>query len=96
MARRFRNCIGPQVRKLRMKMQWSQDRLAAKLQIAGLDRFDRVTVAKIESQIRSVFDYELQVIAATFGVSATDLLPGTSALKKDLPDLQAGERKVVR
>lgn len=93
MAKRFRNCVGPQVRKLRMAKKWSQDQLAAKLAMAGLDNFDRVTVAKIESQIRSVFDFELQVIARILGVAVGELLPSTGGLKKDLSDLLAGERK---
>lgn len=72
--------------------EWSQDQLAAKLQFEGLENFDRVTVAKVESQIRSVFDFELQMIAKTFGVEAKHLLPTSGALKKDLPHLLAGER----
>ncbi|HWL50957.1 MAG TPA: helix-turn-helix domain-containing protein [Chthoniobacteraceae bacterium] len=39
--------IGPQIRKLRYKMGWSQDQLAAKLQIAGLDnRADAVVIIR--------------------------------------------------
>ena len=92
MARRFRNCIGPRVRRLRIDRGWTQDNLAAKLQLAGLDGFDRVVVAKIESQLRSAFDYEAAVIARVLGVTLDDLLPGKSVLDKDLEDLVAGER----
>jgi len=92
MARRFRNCIGPRVRRLRIDRGWTQDNLAAKLQLAGLQGFDRVVVAKIESQLRSVFDYEAAVIARVLGVTLDDLLPGKSVLDKDLEDLVAGER----
>ena len=41
----------------------TQEQLAALLGTAGLHNFDRVTVAKVEGQIRSVFDYELAIIA---------------------------------
>ncbi len=92
MARRFRNCIGPRVRRLRIDRGWTQDNLAAKLQLAGLDGFDRVVVAKIESQLRSAFDYEAAVIARVLGVTLDELMPGKSVLDKDLEDLVAGER----
>lgn len=92
MARRFRNCIGPRVRRLRMDRGWTQDDLAAKLQLVGLHGFDRVVVAKIESRLRSAFDYEAAMIARVFGVPLDDLLPGRSVLDKDLEDLLAGER----
>jgi transcriptional regulator with XRE-family HTH domain len=58
MSRRYRNCIGPRVRELRMSKSLTQDQLAARLQLAGLHTLDRVGVAKIESQLRSVFDFE--------------------------------------
>ncbi len=92
MARRFRNCIGPRVRRLRIDRGWTQDHLAAKLQLAGLDGFDRVVVAKIESQLRSAFDYEAAVIARVLSVTLDELMPGKSVLDKDLEDLVAGER----
>jgi transcriptional regulator with XRE-family HTH domain len=36
-ARRFKDNIGPQVRKLRYARGWSQSVFAAKLQIAGME-----------------------------------------------------------
>lgn len=92
MPRRFRNSVGPAVRRLRIERGLTQDDLAARLVLAGLQNADRVWVAKIESQIRSVFDYELAVIAAELGVKADDLLPTEKVLKRDLPALQEGER----
>jgi transcriptional regulator with XRE-family HTH domain len=92
MARRFRNCIGPQVRRFRMERGWTQDGLAAKLQLAGLHGVDRVVVAKIESRLRSTYDYEAVVIARVLGVPLDRLVPGPSSLDKDLEDLIAGER----
>lgn len=92
MSRRYRNCIGPRVRELRMSKSLTQDQFAAHLQLAGLHTIDRVGVAKIESQIRSVFDFELVVIAAELGVEPGMLLPPMRKLKLDLDDLIAGER----
>jgi len=91
MARRFRNASGPRIRKARDARGWTQEDLAAKLQLAGLD-FDRVTVAKVESQIRTLRDFELIVIAHALGVSMEDLAGGFDVVRSDLDDLQRGER----
>ena len=92
MEQRFRNCIGPQVRDLRVAAGLTQEQLAAKLQLAGLHSVDRVAVAKIESQIRSAFDFEVAVIAQVFGVDASELLPAAKSLKPELDDLIKGRR----
>lgn len=92
MSRRYRNCIGPRIRELRMSKSLTQEQLGARLQLAGLHTLDRVGVAKIESQLRSVFDFELAVIAAELGVEPGMLLPPVRKLRSDLDDLIAGER----
>ena len=69
-----------------------QLQLAARLVLAGLGNADRVWVAKVESQIRSVFDFELAVIAAALGVTSDELLPAGKGLKDDLQALQEGKR----
>jgi transcriptional regulator with XRE-family HTH domain len=68
------NLVGPQVRKLRYMRGWSQNILAAKLQILGWD-LDRVAVAKIESRLVHVDDYELLYFTKVFNVSLADLFP---------------------
>ena len=70
----------------------TQEQLAAKLQLAGLHSADRVTVAKIESRIRSVFDYELVMIAKVLGTDPASLMPSPEKLKKDLDALIDGKR----
>ena len=92
MPKRFRNAAGPSVRRLRIERRLTQDQLAARLVLSGLEGADRVWVAKVESQIRSVFDFELAVIASVLGVKADGLLPGGEELKKDLAALQEGVR----
>ncbi|MCP5535421.1 MAG: helix-turn-helix transcriptional regulator [Akkermansiaceae bacterium] len=92
MDRRYRNCIGPEVRELRKARVLTQEQLAAKLQLAGLHSIDRVGIAKIETQIRSVFDYELAVIAQVMGVELADLIPSPERLKRDLGSLIGGKR----
>ncbi len=96
MARRYRNTTGPAIRRAREGAGMTQDQLAAKLQLAGLPHFDRVTVAKVEGQIRSVFDYELAVIAGVFGVGPSELLPTVIALATELPALLEGEAPGAR
>jgi hypothetical protein len=88
---RVRNAAGPQIRKLRTHQNLSQDALAAKLQLAGLD-LDRISVAKIEMQIRSVFDFELAVIADVLQVTTDDLRMPRVRLKKLLPALVEGKK----
>ena len=53
---------------------------------------DRTAIAKIETQIRSVFDFELAMIARVLRVKADELLPTSGALDRDLPALLQGRR----
>lgn len=92
MPRRFRNSVGPAVRRLRVERGLTQDQFSARLILAGLQNADRVWVAKVESQIRSVFDFELAVVAAALGTTADDLLPKQKELQRDLPALQKGKQ----
>ena len=68
------NLVGPQIRKLRYVRGWSQNILAAKLQLLGWD-VERVGVAKIESRLVHVDDYELLYFARVFNVVLADLFP---------------------
>lgn len=87
--RRFRNSIGPQLRRLRTERNLTQDALAGKLQRAGLD-MDRTAVAKIEAQLRSVFDFELAMIARVLGVGTDALMPANAVLDRNLQHLMKG------
>ena len=68
------NIIGPQVRELRKQRQWTQRTLSEKLQAAGLDS-SRSSLAKIESRLINVRDYELFYFALVFKVSLCQLFP---------------------
>lgn len=70
----------------------TQEQLAAKLQLAGLHSIGRVAVAKIETQIRSVFDFELTLIARVLRVDMASLFPSQKTLKDDLDALIQGRR----
>ena len=89
---RFRNSVGPSIRRVRNRLELTQSQLAARLQVAGLD-LDRSGVAKVESQLRSVFDFELIIVARCLKVPIDELLPSTEELESWLPDLKEGERE---
>ncbi len=68
------NLIGPQVRKLRLARKLTQEQLAAKASVKGWD-MSRITLAKIESQLRYVSDVEVVFFASLFQVPSQSLLP---------------------
>ena len=57
-----------------MKAGWTQDTMAAKLQLAGL-QMGQMAVSRIETGKRVVPDFELPIIAEALGVT-TDWLLG--------------------
>lgn len=62
------NVTGPKIRQLRETLGMTQDQLAARCQVLGLD-LTRGTLAKIETQIRAVSDHELPFIARALKTS---------------------------
>lgn len=58
---------------LRNQAGWSQEQLAARLQLAGHD-MSRSTLAKIESGIRHVYLEDLFAFQRVFGISFDELL----------------------
>lgn len=68
------NLRGERVREVRMRMGWSQEELAAKLQLAGL-QLGQMAVSRIETGKRVVPDFELPILAEVLRVS-TDWLLG--------------------
>ena len=69
------NIIGPKVSWHRNRIGWSQDMLAAKLQILGMEKVSRAKVSKIEAQIIWVSDGDLYYLAEVLNVSLHDLFP---------------------
>jgi transcriptional regulator with XRE-family HTH domain len=76
--RRYKNNIGPQVRRFRYDRAWSQSNFAAKLQIAGLD-IDRSGVSKIEARMVFVDDRTLMYLAEVLKVDLPALFPKREA-----------------
>ena len=73
--------MGPNVRKLRDSQGLTQPMLVAKLNLLGWN-ISRETLAKIESQIRWVSDFEVVCLCRAFGVEIQEIMPpDTHALK---------------
>jgi transcriptional regulator with XRE-family HTH domain len=81
------NLIGPQVRKFRNQKKWTQEALAAKLQVEGWD-VSRESVAKLEAQFRRAPDCELLFLAKVLGVEVIGLFPAKLDLRKLDPSLR--------
>ncbi len=74
MAANTQNLVGPQVRRLRMTANLSQQALAAKLQLAGWD-LSRAGLSKIEAGLRLVNDAEVWMLAETLSCPLAALYP---------------------
>lgn len=68
------NISGPRIREARVKAGLSQEELAARMQLAGL-QMGQMAVSRIETGKRLVPDFELPLLADALGVS-TDWLLG--------------------
>lgn len=88
------NLVGPQVRKLRMKKGWSQEKLATKLQLRGWS-ISRDSLASLELQRRRVPDCEMLFLARVLGIGTEDLFPKGISLKEVGPKFQSGDRLAI-
>lgn len=75
-----RNVVGPVIRRLRNERDWSQELLAAKLQVNGWD-CTRSWLAKIEAQQVYVKDFQLLYFCAAFGAELEELYSTLSISK---------------
>ncbi len=66
------NIIGPQIRELREQKEMTQEQLAARCNIVGLN-ISRSTLAKIESKVRRVTDSEVVLLAKALKVNVGEL-----------------------
>ena len=67
------NLCGTRIRARRRELHLSQEQLAAKLQLAGLDTTQH-SISRIESGLRVVPDFEVPLFADALGVSPLWLL----------------------
>ena len=78
---RPKNIVGPQVRRIRDQLGWSQSMLAAKCQVAGWD-VSRSIIAAIEGRVRWVGDFELLLLAKVLRSNPSDLLSSQTNWKE--------------
>jgi transcriptional regulator with XRE-family HTH domain len=67
-----RNIIGKRIKKIRQLREITQEQLAARLTIQGIET-DQTMISKIEEQIRGIPDYEVKAFSIALGVSIEDL-----------------------
>ncbi len=70
-----KNICGDKVHEARCKLRLTQNDLAAKLQVNGIN-IERDSISRIEIGTRFVADYELRELAKTLKVSVDWLLDG--------------------
>ena len=75
---RYKNNVGPQVRRRRYALGWSQSDFATKLQLAGFD-ISRSGVSKIEARLSYVDDKALLYLAEVLKVPVQELFPPRAA-----------------
>ena len=68
-----KNICGKRVKEARAKLKLSQENLAARLQVEGIN-IERDSVSRIEIGTRFVADYELVALCKILGVSLEYLL----------------------
>ena len=68
------NVVGPRIRQGRRKLGLTQEQLATRCQLAGLD-IGRSTLGQIEARLRYVTDAELIILASLLGVALETLYP---------------------
>ena len=66
------NICGTQIRILRKQTKLSQEDLAARLQVAGVD-LDQKAISRIECEKRFLADFELREIARILQISMDEL-----------------------
>lgn len=68
------NIVGQNVVKFRHRAGWTQDELAAKIQLLGC-YMTRDIIANIETRRSPVTDKRIAMLAEVFGVAVGDLFP---------------------
>ncbi|RRJ97187.1 XRE family transcriptional regulator [Opitutaceae bacterium TAV4] len=73
LPRKEKNAIGPIVREVRKAREWSQEDLALRCQLRYWD-MDRVMLAKIETGLRAISDWELLLLCNVLGITPDEIL----------------------
>lgn len=94
--RQVHNLIGPQIRRIRCRKDWSQEQLASRLHDFGLN-ICRQRLARIEAREACVNDFEIVILTKALEVTWEDLLPKTERepLYRTLSRILAGQFKLL-
>lgn len=76
-----RNIIGENLKLLRVEKGLSQEQLANKLHLLGLN-LDRSAISRIERYSREVYDYEISYFAAALDVNIINFYKDINIQKK--------------
>ena len=79
-----KNLVGSQIRQLREKRGWTQQRLSESFKKAGIP-ISRDIIASIETQRCAVTDYQIVFFARILGATWKSLFPNQAFLKNILP-----------
>lgn len=85
MKKNPRNLVGLQIRRLREQQKLTQPMLAARCRRWGWD-LSRETLAKIETQLRWVSDFELLCLAKALKTEPHELFPSKDKIPRLLED----------
>lgn len=67
------NITGTRIKTLRIKMKLTQEQVAAKMQLAGI-QIDQKAISRLESGDRVITDYELMCLAEILNTSADQII----------------------
>jgi len=69
----IRNVLGPRIKFYRTRLGISQEYLAARLNVQGIE-IDRTILSRIENQQIELYDYEIYAIANALGLDIIELV----------------------
>ncbi|MFH0942367.1 MAG: helix-turn-helix transcriptional regulator [Chloroflexota bacterium] len=81
-----KNIVGIRIRAARQAAKYSQEKLAAEMQLLGI-KIDRTAIAKLESGRRPASDIEIIAIAKILNISIPDLFKDSDKLFSRLQTL---------
>ncbi|MDX1951073.1 MAG: helix-turn-helix domain-containing protein [Verrucomicrobiota bacterium] len=85
------NVVGPQIRRIRYNLGWSQEKLVQQLEAVGLE-VRRDFIAKIEGGRHRADDMYLPFFAASLKVPVADLFPKFTALASQIAELRPARK----
>lgn len=68
-----KNIIGENLRRIRNRKHLTQNDIAVRLQLMGLE-YDRITVSRIENGLRFVPDYEVKLLSRALEIPIDELI----------------------